>query len=114
MRRILCVGFYVICMLFIFAACGETARYNAGTYTSIQKGFGGDMTVEVEFDSNSILSVAVIEHNETDNFGVRAIEMLPGDILEAQSVEVDSVTSATITSEAIKKAVVDCIQQAEK
>lgn len=40
--------------------------------------------------------------------------MLPGDILEAQSVEVDSVTSATITSEAIKKAVVDCIQQAEK
>ena len=54
------------------------------------------MTVDVEFDSNSILSEAVIEHNETDNFGDRAIEMLPGDILEAQSVESRPAMRSTI------------------
>jgi fumarate reductase flavoprotein subunit len=66
----------------------------------------------VEFDHDSILSVRVVEENETKEIGGRAIETLPGEIVEAQTYAVDTFSGATITSNAIMTAVKDCIDQA--
>ena len=60
--------------------------------------------------------IQVTDHTETYGLGygvsTAPIDLLPGVILTAQSIDVDSVSSATVTSNAIKAAVADCIAQA--
>lgn len=90
----------------------KSAAYHPGTYTSSASGYGGDVTVEVTFDRESILCVTVLEHSETPSVADRALEEIPEQIVKAQTSDVDAVTSATITSDAVKTAVADCIQQA--
>jgi fumarate reductase flavoprotein subunit len=97
----------------LLAGC-KAAVYQAGTYRATEKGYGGDLTVEVEFDRSSILSVKVTRQNETLGFGDKAIEELPKKIVELQTVEVDAISSVTLTSETIKAAVKDCIRQAKR
>jgi fumarate reductase flavoprotein subunit len=86
--------------------------YKAGTYMSRAEGYEGSVTVEVEFDHDSIISVRVVEENETKEIGGGAIETLPGKIVEAQTYAVDAFSGATITSNAIMTAVKDCVDQA--
>lgn len=105
----------VLCVASMLAGCGgKPELYNAGTYTATAVGYTGNVTVEVEFDKASILSVKVTDHNETVGYGDRAAEELPKKIVEAKNWEVDAISSATITSDAIKAAVKDCMVQAEK
>ena len=73
--------------------------------------FGEPVEVEVVADTNTIYSVTVTSHNETMGIGSLAVDRLPGRIVEAQSVEVDGVAGATMTSSAIKKAVAECLEQ---
>ena len=51
--------------------------YTAGVYTASAEGYSGPVTVEVEFDGSSILSVHVLSHSETVNISDRAINELP-------------------------------------
>ncbi|EXG88542.1 hypothetical protein K413DRAFT_5471 [Clostridium sp. ASBs410] len=103
-----------LCILALLTGCGgSTDTYKAGTYTAASEGYAGDVEVEVEFDQGSLLSVKVTDHNETVGFGDRAIEELPAKIVEELTWEVDAVASATVTSDAIKTAVKDCIEQAK-
>ena len=62
--------------------------------------------------SDCILSVHVLSHSETVNISDRAIDELPSRIVEAQTWDVDAVSSATFTSDAIREAVRDCLAQA--
>ncbi|SET93073.1 FMN-binding protein [Lacrimispora sphenoides] len=103
-----------LCILALFAGCGGSSdTYKAGTYTAAAEGYAGDVEVEVEFDQDSLLSVKITDHNETVGIGDRAIEELPAKIVEELTWEVDAVASATVTSDAIKTAVKDCIEQAK-
>jgi fumarate reductase flavoprotein subunit len=90
----------------------ETPRYQAGTYTAAGQGYGGEVKVEVDFDAQSILAVRVVEETETREFAAVAISALPGNIVAAQTYQVDSVSSATLTGNAIKDAVRACMEQA--
>lgn len=72
-------------------------------------GMGGDLYVKVTMDGDAIASMEVVEQKETDGIGTKAIDALPGAIVEAQSVEVDNISGATITSKAIKEAVQDAL-----
>ena len=63
------------------------------------------MTVEVVADENTIYSVTVTEQNETAGIGSRAVEEIPAAIVAANSVDVDAVSGATITTDAIRAAV---------
>ena len=87
-----------------------------GTYEAAAKGQNGDVVVSVTVDETSIKAVEIKEHQETYGVGcalsTTPIETLPGAIVASQSLAVDSVTSATVTSMAIKTAVSDCITQA--
>lgn len=89
-------------------------NYNPGVYVATSEGRNGPMKVNVTFSETAITGVVVIEHSETAGIGDAAIETLPGKIVRRQTVDVDSVAGATITSEAIKQAVADCIAQASK
>ena len=82
---------------------GCTAR--ADQRTGEAEGYGGTLKVSVTMNGDDITSVKVTEHHETQGVGTRAIDALPKAIEEANSTNVDSVSGATITSEAIKQAV---------
>lgn len=104
-----------LCMAAIFTGCSNSSGiYKPGTYTASGAGYAGDVVVEVEFDKDSILSVIVTDENETEEIGGRVIDELQKKVVEEQTFEVDAVSSATITSEAIKEAVKSCMEQAKR
>lgn len=90
-----------------------SVSYNDGTYEGTGKGIEEGLKVSVTVEGGKIAEVKVIEHNETDGIGTNAINSLPGKIVEAQSTEVDDVTGATLSSEAIKAAVNQALEQAK-
>nr|WP_300091235.1 FAD-dependent oxidoreductase [Sedimentibacter sp.] len=90
----------------------SSSSLKAGTYTGTGKGKNGDVKVEVTFDETSITGVKVLEHSETAGIFETPVEKIPQQIVENQSIMVDSVSGATYTSNAIIEAVKDCITQA--
>jgi uncharacterized protein with FMN-binding domain len=87
-------------------------KYVPGTYTVTVRGMGGKFDVVVTFDADAIVSIEIPAHHETENIGTRAIDEVIPAIIEAQSTEVDAVSGATITSNAILSAVSDAIAEA--
>lgn len=84
--------------------------YTPGTYEGSAEGFGGTLKVSVTLSADKIESVEVIEHSETDGIGTKAIESLPGEIVAKNSVDIDSVSGATMSSKAIIGAVKDAMK----
>lgn len=62
---------------------------------------GGDVPVTVSYEDGRITAVTVGENNETPGIGDQAINTIPGRIVEEQSLTVDTVAGATVTSNAI-------------
>lgn len=91
----------------------ETGTYTPGSYTAAAKGFGGDVTVTITVDAESITDVVIEGGQETDGIGSRAVEELPAAIKDAQSPQVDSVSGATVTSKAIQTAAGKAIAKAK-
>lgn len=80
------------------------------TLTGTAKGRNGDVTVEVQYGDGKIQSVKVTEHKETAGLADPAIEKIPAEIVSANSVNVDAVSGATVTSKAIMKAVENALE----
>ncbi|HHW91211.1 MAG TPA: FMN-binding protein [Firmicutes bacterium] len=106
-----------LAIIFSLAACSASgseaeALYEPGTYTVTTRGHNGDVTVEVEFDETSIVAVKVVEHSESPGIGDVAIERIPQAIVEGQTLAVDTISGATVSSNAILTAVEEAIAQA--
>ena len=81
-------------------------------YTVTQKGFGGDIKSLITFDSKGIKSIEILDHYETeDKYKMILDNNLLNKIIENQSniSNVDTVSGATISSNAIKKMVENTI-----
>ena len=85
-----------------------------GTYTETVEGHNGPMTVEVVVEGNVITSVVVLEHEETDGLADPALEDVPAAIIARNGTDVDVVSSATVTSEAVIKAVEKALEPGAK
>ncbi len=96
------------------AASGVTgeAAYTPGTYSATATGMG-EVTVTMTFDETSITDVQIDVSNETEGYGLGIGDEMAQAILNAQSSEVDGVSGATMTSNAIKDAAANCIAQAK-
>ena len=108
-RRIFCLAM-ALCVLAMGAFAEGTFR--PGTYEATEAGFGGDVTVRMTFDENSITDVEITGDQETNGVGSVAVEKLPAAIMEAQSADVEGITGASFTSKAVKLAAQDCIDEA--
>lgn len=82
------------------------------TATGVGKGIDGDVVVEVTADAATIYDVVVTEQNETEGIGTEAVKQLPGNIVAANSILVDGITGATVTSDAIKDGVRSALESA--
>ena len=91
---------------------GTGLAYEAGTYEATVPGRNGDLTVEVTFTDDAIESVEVTAHVETDGIGTNAVDQIPAAIVDNQSLGVEAVAGATVSSDAILDAVAECVTQA--
>ncbi|MDL2218420.1 FAD-dependent oxidoreductase, partial [Christensenellaceae bacterium OttesenSCG-928-M15] len=73
----------------------------------------GPFELSVTFSDSAITAIDVGDNNETTMVGSEVIRMLPQMIMENQSIGVDALTGATVTSTAILSGVRDCVEQAE-
>jgi len=85
--------------------------FTAGTYTATVIGHQGPLTVETTFTGNSIASVRVVRHIESAGVW-QMIDVIPQRIVEQQSLAVDVVAGATVTSFAIIQAVTESVREA--
>ena len=90
----------------------ETGVYTPGTYTGTGAGRNGELKVEVTFDAASITDIKVVSHTETQGISDLPLERIPQEIVQYQSLAVDTVATATMTSQAILEAVADAVTQA--
>ena len=92
------------------ASTGE-AIYTPGTYTGTATGIG-EVKVTMTFSETAITDVVIDVSNETESIGGVAAPTLKDALMAAQSTEIDNISGATITTNAVKKAAASCIEQA--
>lgn len=120
-------GIIVAAMIFVMAltACGKSTEFDVsqysisesgtwtdGTYTEKANGKNGEFDVTVVISDGKMKKIQIGDHDETPDRGGVAISQLPDEMIEQQSVSVDAVSEATVTSDAIKEAVAKCLEAA--
>lgn len=93
----------------------ETAE---NQYIGKAQGMDDEIVVRVTVDEGKISNVEVLKQNETPGIGVPATEELPAKFIGLDSEEaingVDGVSGATITSNALKQAIINALLEANK
>ncbi len=96
---------------------GEIADFNAlndGVYTSTNTGYMlTPINVEVTVEGGKVTNINVDQPDEKDDRSAAALATLPDRIVDSSSLEVDSISSATISSESIKLSVAEALLQAK-
>ena len=106
----------LVCVLMLSAlSCGalaQEATYTPGTYVGEGGGRNGGVKVEVEVSENAIVSAKVVEHSETAGISDAPINQYPEALVANQSLALDVIAGATLTSNAILEAMASAITQA--
>lgn len=83
-----------------------------GTYQGEEKGYGGQVVLDVTVDAEKITDIQVVKQEETPGIGGAALPLLIESVLQNQTITVDSVSGATVTSAAFKEALTAALKQA--
>lgn len=102
----------VLAALLLLSSAAVAEGYTAGTYRADGQGKIGPVTVEVVFTQDAIERVTVVADSETPSIAAGALERIPKAVVNSQSLNVDAVAGATVTSDAILSAVAACVEQA--
>ncbi|MDY4000658.1 MAG: FMN-binding protein [Blautia sp.] len=92
----------------------EEAEYKDGTYTGEADGFGGAISVEVKIEDGEITELNILSAEKEDGAYLSMAEDIIPRILEAQSVDVDTVSGATFSSTGIRDASAQALEKAVK
>ncbi|MBO5638452.1 MAG: FAD-binding protein [Oscillospiraceae bacterium] len=93
------------------AKASADGLYTPGTYSATATGMG-TVTVTATFDENSLIDVVLDVSEETPAIGQVAAEELKAQVMAAGSADIDGVSGASLTSEAVRKALNNCFAQA--
>ena len=100
----------------IAAAGGEAVdnviAFTPGTYKGVARGYNAGIELDVTFTENAIEKIDVVFESETDHVGDVAIPIMIENIIEFTSTGVDTVSGATVTSNAMLAAVRNAAEQA--
>ncbi len=86
------------------------ANLKDGTYHARQQAYSGVLNLQVVIKGNKIASCKVTAHKEKIHQG--SITSIPKAIVDQQTVEVDAIVGATVTTDAIKDCAFVCLKQA--
>jgi len=95
------------------AAQTAPSTFKPGTYTAQVNGHNAPLTVQVTVGKNRIEKIDYSKNLETIGVGRVALDIVSKKILDHQSVGVDAVTGATISSFALMQGVKDCLEARE-
>lgn len=118
MKRLKKIFMAVLCTAILLTACSPKAEEKKpsnlvdGVYTSSAKSHGGELSVELTCKDGKISDLKVLSHTDTPEYAVLATDKLPQEIVKAQSLGVDVIAGATMTSRAIMGAAAQCIRDA--
>lgn len=93
---------------------GNDSIYNDGTYTGDAKGYGGNIKVQVVIAGGEITNIEVLSAKDEDEAYYNAAIRIIDNMLDKQTPNVDTISSATYTSTGIKNAVIAALKQAVK
>jgi len=82
-----------------------------GTYSADAQGRNGAVVVTAEFSADAIVSISV-ESEETDAIGGAAMQSLISEAIEGQTIALDAIAGATMSSEAFIAALTTCVESA--
>lgn len=88
--------------------------YPDGRWEGRAKGFGGMITVLVTVEKGTISEIEITSADGEDKAYLSMAEDIIPKIIEAQSVDVDTVSGATFSSTGIRDAVSEALKQAEQ
>lgn len=86
--------------------------FKPGTYSATVTGHNAPVTVKVTVSEHRIEKIDASENLETIGVGRKAIEKVTAKILDYQSLGVDGITGATLSSFAVREGVKKALQGA--
>lgn len=87
----------------------ELSSIADGTYQGQGEGFRGTTSVSVTVENGKITDITVVSYEDDESFFVRAQDTIISEIINAQSLDVSSVSGATFSSNGILEAVADAL-----
>lgn len=119
LNRMFLIGICLLLVVGLLAGCQGTeeqqtsSSFKAGKYTGQAEGKEGTIKVEVTMEqADQIKDINIISQAETAGLGDSALEQMKERILEGQTLTVDSISGASLSSEAMLAAVEDAVKQA--
>ncbi len=90
----------------------QQGKWKDGVYFGSGTGYGGEIKVSVTIKKGKISNITVVNHDkETPSYYAKA-EVIVQKIVSAQSADVDTISGATFSSNGIRQAVIDALNQA--
>ena len=118
MKKLICLFLAIAMVLFSASALAEAAEAPAetlfvpGTYTAEAQGIFAPVKVQITVSENLITGVKIDATGETPELGGLAAGKLAASIMEAQTPNVDALSGATVTSNAIIQAATAALEEA--
>ena len=94
-------------------AATPSVTYTPGTYSATVNGHNAPLTVTVTVGPNRIEKIDTSKNLETVGVGKVALEKMTEKVMQYQSLGVDAITGATVTSSAFYTAMTQCLEQAK-
>lgn len=117
LKRFLIISLSFV-MVLTLGGCGtaneteEQSKYTEGVFEGTGEGKNGPIVAEVTFSKDKIEKINIKEHHETEGLSDKSIKEIPEAIIENQSLDVDVVSGASLTNEAVFEAVEEAIEKA--
>ncbi len=118
MKKLICLLLAIVMTLFSATALAEAAEapaaslFTPGTYTAEEQGIFAPVKVQITVSETLITGVKIDATGETPELGGLAAGKLAASIMKAQTPNVDALSGATVTSNAIIKAATTALEEA--
>ncbi|MDD3409446.1 MAG: FAD-dependent oxidoreductase [Eubacteriales bacterium] len=95
----------VVSAMLLFSTAALADGYTAGTYEGVGAGRNGEIKVSVTVTDTEITAIDVVEHQETAGICDTPIAEIPAAIVAGQTLNVDAISGATLTSNGLMEAI---------
>jgi uncharacterized protein with FMN-binding domain len=95
-------------------SCGGASKWKDGIYPGKADGAHGAVAVRVTVAKGRIARIEVLEQHEEPGVSDLAFKRIPEEMIRKQSLEVEAVTGASLSSKAIMAAAQDALRAAIK
>ncbi len=103
----------VLSMMLSMLGCNLNTN-SSNTYSATSQGIGGNIAIDVTLQDNQIKDIKITSENESAGVGDEALTIMKERVLSNQTINVDTVSGATISSNAFLSAMKDVLKQANQ